>query len=478
MIRSWRKEGRRLFRIFDAYAAVSLLALNLHKTYGIPLWLEEAAQIQHRLQGTSFPQIQWAHRGKYLGFQIGPDRCHHSWDTPAEKFSSRLKSWPWSEIGLHHAIGIYNAYILSVLAFIAQLEHPPETIKHLEQRAIYDLAPGAGDWIAAPDLHHGREWGLASQLRPLSITCRGAMIRTFARECEDEPRYWENLVVALRRAKTSSSYWDRLRAWAGWLGSHHPTVLHETATSEDTLALTLETATRALARLPTGPLSPQERQRGRAGYQAWVVRSLLANDGYVHEDRVRGRQLRWKLAGIEKHAARRAVRNLRRLRHAVPPRVAAGTVSTLLNRWTTDTRMRKIRQGVNHCLLGCCCKLSDNIEHYLRCPIIHAWLRSRLGCTPPPRDGPLDEWMLARPMSRLRLQMLSLSMYITYRLTNHLRHRGCPASPEYIKRYMNQMLTESVRDDRKLRAALGRARAAAFSCNPRKRRGPRTPSAG
>ena len=43
-------------------------------------------------------------------------------------------------------------------------------------------------------------------------------------------------------------------------------------------------------------------------------------------------------------------------------------------------------------------------------------------------------------MSRLRLQQLSIAIYVTYRLTNHLRHRGGTATPDYIKRFLNQAL--------------------------------------
>ena len=70
------------------------------------------------------PAIQWDYEGKYLGFRIGPDKRHKSWTKVARKYEERLSDWTWSDMGLHPAIYTYNACVLPVLLFVAQLEPP------------------------------------------------------------------------------------------------------------------------------------------------------------------------------------------------------------------------------------------------------------------------------------------------------------------------------------------------------------------
>eukprot|EP00959_Pyramimonas_sp_CCMP1952_P340742 7137001-Pyramimonas_sp.AAC.1 len=66
-------------------------------------------------------------------------------------------------------------------------------------------------------------------------------------------------------------------------------------------------------------------------------------------------------------------------------------LSTLLNRWATDTRMRSLRPGRNLCLLGCSCPMSDRFEHYLQCPELRRWAGQRLRLPLPPATR-LDDW--------------------------------------------------------------------------------------
>ena len=46
----------------------------------------------------------------------------------------------------------YNTFCLSVLSFLAQLEHVPEFIYKLEEEALKQAAPGPGNWCNASDL--------------------------------------------------------------------------------------------------------------------------------------------------------------------------------------------------------------------------------------------------------------------------------------------------------------------------------------
>ena len=86
-----------------------------------------------------------------------------------------------------------------------------------------------------------------------------------------------------------------------------------------------------------------------------------------------------------------------------------------------------------------------------------------LGWAPsPPPAVSLAEWLLIKPITRARLQQLSVGIYVVHRLVNHLRHTG-PKSREYRTRFANQCFVEAQRGDKKLQAALRRTRQEFFT---------------
>ena len=95
IIRSWRRDGRKVFRTFHGFGRVSQMRLNLVKTVGIPLWPEDPELVRDRLAASpADPHITWADAGKYLGVFIGPGKGHRSWAKPLAKFRERLGDWP------------------------------------------------------------------------------------------------------------------------------------------------------------------------------------------------------------------------------------------------------------------------------------------------------------------------------------------------------------------------------------------------
>lgn len=461
VVRSWSKDARAIHRTFVLYERVSLLQLHLNKTIAIPLWHESPTEITSRFRNTSYPQFIWAMWGR--GIMVGPGKSTHSWDKPAAKFLQRLTEWPWNEVGVHHAIRIYNIYIITTLLFVAQVEALPEHLRDLEAQAFRRLAPGAGDWIAPWDLQRGHDLGLSAELRPLRDTCFATMARLRAREAETEPHYWVDRAVALRRALAASPHWDRLHVWEKWFKLHIPTVVE----NQWPTFSTRRSGTSYGFQRPPSTLG-RSRAPGKAfrrGYfAAFVVNTgTMSRTAYVNDktdSKCPECPATWLVerSGTSNVCGARLPRECR-LQFSAP----------FWNRWTTDTRMRSVRPGApNRCLLGCNCPQSDKIEHYLRCPAIQQWMDTRLAMDLPDQTS-LEEWMLTRPLSRLRLQQLSVTMYCAYRLINHLRHTGGRSTPEYRIRFLKQMLHEAVRGDAKLRAALHRARAARF-CTPPARR--------
>ena len=228
VLRSWAKEGRKVFRTFEGFRRASCLSLNLLKTVGIPLWPEAPSAVRARLaQSEDEPQILWDTAGKYLGVFIGPGKGTRSWTNPLAKYHARLREWPWSELGLHSAITIYNMYILPVLLYVAQVEVPPPEVLEAEAWAVRRLAPGPGGWCDPEDLHNGRQLGLTAELRPLEDSCRAALLRLRDQEHRRYGLDWSSLRAELSAASARARPNGCPLAWATWFSNHLPTLIEE-----------------------------------------------------------------------------------------------------------------------------------------------------------------------------------------------------------------------------------------------------------
>ncbi len=83
---------------------------------------------------------------------IGPDKRESEWDKSLAKYQDRARDWPWSSMGLHFAIPVYNTYAFSVLGFLAHAARPNEKTRRAEEAGLRKAAPGPGVWAMAADL--------------------------------------------------------------------------------------------------------------------------------------------------------------------------------------------------------------------------------------------------------------------------------------------------------------------------------------
>ena len=118
----------------------------------------------------------------------------------------------------------------------------------------------------------------------------------------------------------------------------------------------------------------------------------------------------------------------------------------LYNRWTTDRRMRTVRDRQGCCVLGCSITAADAIEHYVHCPVILEWLRVRMRVTVPrPR---MQYWMLATKMPDQGLCRISAAVYVLNKAVHHVRRltfESPEAQTEYVWHFLNQQLHEATR---------------------------------
>jgi hypothetical protein len=111
---------------FNEFERISGLALNHAKCVIIPLNVLPLVEFQSLLR-RSIPQwadMVIAESGTYLGFSVGPGKLDSSWDKPTKKFLERVRQWQGMQLGLQYDALAYNAFGMSVLSYICQLESP------------------------------------------------------------------------------------------------------------------------------------------------------------------------------------------------------------------------------------------------------------------------------------------------------------------------------------------------------------------
>ena len=454
VLRSWARDHKKVFATFKVFETLSNLSLNLAKTIVIPLWDADVAQLQRDTDGDpSSVQISWDTTGKYLGFYIGPGKGTKSWSKPADKYLERLQQWQWSELGLHLAMMTYNVFVLPVLLFVAQLEAPPQAVLEMEAAAVRKVAPGPGWWCTPADMQHGSELGLSARMRHLRASCQAAMLRTHAWEARSTGGIpWNQLSRQLTEARARADHLTLRRCCLPWFAQHTPTVVTKLVDAQAAEGVHVHAARSALGGAIVGPLTRPADQRFKKGTQKWMTERLVAQDKYCVERRLRARLARWRLPDYPGRTARRAARQLVRLRRLVPPRLCAATLSTIFNRWTTDRRMRSLRDNQRPCVLGCSTTACDSVEHYFHCPVWLDWQRSRLGHSV--THHRLAHAVLGVDMGDQALCLQAVSTYVLYRTVNHIRHRrfrDAQARSAYIKQFMNQLLHEACRGHARLR---------------------------
>jgi hypothetical protein len=152
--------------LFEEYAKISGLYLNISKTIVIPLWRHQERKYEDIKEMLKNLNIGWEgilvkEVGKYLGFQVGPGRGDAAWGKAVEKWRSRARSWERTALGLQYGALRYNTMCASVL--LMQLLQVPPAVLEQELGTMTQLAKGPTAWANSHDLADGqglRHWPL------------------------------------------------------------------------------------------------------------------------------------------------------------------------------------------------------------------------------------------------------------------------------------------------------------------------------
>ena len=65
--------------------------------------------------GSPWLGIKVCMHGRYLGFEIGPEKGALNWTEPVQKAWDRISMWDWAQLGLFFATQVWNTMVLSLL---------------------------------------------------------------------------------------------------------------------------------------------------------------------------------------------------------------------------------------------------------------------------------------------------------------------------------------------------------------------------
>ncbi|CAK0869911.1 unnamed protein product, partial [Prorocentrum cordatum] len=207
--------------ILAEYAVISVLQLNLPETVFAPLFPDSAADMEFRIAWAcpGWAGMRVAYRAKYLGFYLGPDRGHRAYEAPLRKFRERAKAWGEVGAGLLYTLTAYAVYVLPVLAYVAQLDSPPDNWKEIEVEAFRRLLPGPAEWCQPEDLQCLRHLGFPKELPDLRAVATAAQCRVAHLEAPSQGGLRATARAGeLRRWRADCDDIMRAIRWSDWFG--------------------------------------------------------------------------------------------------------------------------------------------------------------------------------------------------------------------------------------------------------------------
>lgn len=443
----------KLFDIFGRLARASGLELNMRKCVLIPLGDRAPNAVKAYLERSGSPWfgVHVDTQGRYLGFQVGPGRRGDSWDKPVKKAHQRIGMWDWAKLGLFYSTQVWNIMIVSLFAFVSQLERPPPAVLAVETRLLRKAAPGVGGWCRQSELHRlSRAFGFPGEFRGIADSIEAIHLRVAVHEnAQHGGLQLRRRSAALQAARLHTTHPDREFRLRAWYENAHSDILLQSVRALRARGITTIAVEDAAAGTAVRPWTPAQAVQVRRGFQKAARRMALAGDTYDALAWHRRKLERWGF--MDRRQAARSLARLKELHSLVPPRVLAAAIGCMWNRWPTSRR--KQRRGCQ-CLLGCGVG-EDSVEHYNGCRLTRLAARRWLGMEFRV-SLPMEHWMLVAPTCSEVEEVpgwwgrIALLQYAVQRVTNAARdgHRVRLAEVE-ILRALRQGLLEGARGHHK-----------------------------
>ena len=302
VVKDFWRDGPELARFFKEFEAISGLRLNMNKSIVIPLQHMELQAFEARKQREvpAWAAMPTKSSCKYLGFHIGPGKGTSSWTEPVRKYLSRVDAWRDMPLGLYWDARVYNTLCMPVLAYVAQLEAPPQWVLAEVRNSLPKAAKGPGAWAVAEDLWALKEaYGFPCSFTRLDIYAKAAQARVFVSDsaCKPHRRMVRSYKIMANALKDSENI-QNLVNWREWYHNSFTFQLMRNREGIEAIAGGIEVI--RLARKKQGsngaPDHAWEKQCQRSVYMC--LHSLTLEPPW---QRVRQKLERWLLQNASKH---------------------------------------------------------------------------------------------------------------------------------------------------------------------------------
>jgi hypothetical protein len=448
VVTRWEEEAPAVVKLFMDFSAASGMLVNFEKTVVVPAGPAAWATVDRWMQEMPPPQrMPLRTYGKYLGILVGPEAEAHAWSVALRKYEARVADWQWRKLGLHLAIRIYNIYLHSTLAFLAQFYAPSEQVLATERRVVAKVLGGPAGSLTLEEASALRDaYGFPTQIARIEHTALAAKLRVNTWEarraggapCEQLCRR------VLEHARHTGYDPPDARQLCWWMGGIPANI---SAGCAQLAAQGITFRGLCKAHLPAGRSSPRELFRFKGRTQALASEAIRKRKREYWRPGVVRRVQRWAPHNADRGGATRVTRHCQQLRKLVPPRVLAGVIAALHNRWCTDRRLRQ-QHRARPCLL-CGSPEGDSLEHYACCSQSKRLAR-RLGLPTPTSLLPM--WLGLEVLTPPLRSGAAVCCYAVMRTVHALRAQPLRQRPLAIHR----VLWQAVHDACRGHAVLGR----------------------
>jgi len=410
----------RIKAIFDDFAAISNLFLNLPKTVVIPLWhcpIEQARLLIHSSCPT-WEGVSVLECARYLGFLVGPGSVSGGWAPAIAKYRSRAIKWASLNLGQQYNARVYRIFVFSVLSFLLQLSIPPPEAYEAETWALRLFAKGpCPNWCSNDDLFLLKDaLGFPYAFPSLEIVSQAAKMRVSEFELFDFPAH----AAWIKTAAMGSNDFTLTHPFSAWFSQSMFKVVDD-AVNSATLKGVPKFKVRETILAKTRCSDDVKAKSLKRSFQRVSCDLLLHSPGYA-DRRLRHKFDRWTFDDPMGHVIRRAQTRLHVIFSLVAPRVAIALFNAYWNRWTTAARFRKVAK------CHFCGKANDSIEHIAICPVQTSFA-SKFLCLPPGHIGSLQRFFgLSNGITREHLSLVAINLYTFYTARNKLYYHRLPSS--------------------------------------------------
>ncbi len=384
------KHWGEIAKIFDEFAELSGLKINVNKTFIMPLGqlsVDSLGSEDWFSSNGAWAATNIVTKEKHLGVIVGPGATAlDSYLKPIDKLSSRISWWVKQGLSMMDKCTVWNSYLLPIIGYVDQVRLQPEETNRDISRTLLSLVRGAGNWIPMCHLSYlNKMFGF-----PLDLRC--AMLHNIAALCR------VRCVAEINNPNIHALHQESMRSGSrtgGYLFNHGWFHIEKGWQMAQSIIGDLSDIKRNPIKYAFPNRKTVKHNKNKVGFavqkafytalsQKWILCQTSDVTRFPADpDPLRYVRPRWeKYFNINSSLnlrilIDRSIKNCIKLKGLVPPRVQAAWVRMLYHAWPTKLRMEQTfvpcymcgyKDGDTFRHISCCKYTRGLYKHFNICP--------------------------------------------------------------------------------------------------------------